>query len=164
MTLRVATEQPLKLYITYAKQDSRFREELALHLAPLERQGVIEIWHDRLILPGQDRTAIVDARLEEADIILLLISPDFLASEYSYDIEVRRALERHKEGTAVVIPILLRPCFWLKSPLGGLQPLPANGRAIKLWSDRDSAWLDAVEGIYDLSRKQCVAPSRAVVK
>ena len=148
--LTVAVQPPLKLYIAYAEHDSRFREQLTLHLAPIQREGEIVFWHERLILPGQDRAIAVDERLEMADIILLLISPDFLASDYLYNIEINRALMRHAAGTAIVIPILLRPCFWTRTPLCQLQPLPANSRAIKLWSNRDSAWLHVTAEICNL--------------
>lgn len=148
------SQQPQKLYIAYAEQDSRFRAELALHLAPLQRQGEVIFWHDRLILPGQDRESITDSRLEESDIILLLVSPDLLASDYVYEREVRRALELHLENRAIAIPILLRPSFWQRTPLSRLHPLPANSRAIKLWTDRDLAWLHVIEGIYSLVRQR----------
>lgn len=139
--------RPLQLYIAYAKQDSHFRAQLALRLIPIERQGKIVFWHDCLILPGADRRSTVDELIENADIILVLVSPDLIASDYVYENEVRRALERHEEGSAIVIPILLRPCLWLKTPLCPLQPLPENGREIKCWANKDSAWLDVAKGI-----------------
>lgn len=143
-------QKPLKLFIAYAQSDSKYRDQLAIHLAPMQRQGEITYWYDRLILPGQDRASIIDECLENADIILLLVSPDLLAASYVYDSEVRCALDRHANGDAIVVPILVRPCFWLNTPLSQLQVLPANNRAIKLWSDRDSAWLHVTEGLYSL--------------
>ena len=142
-----AQHRPQQLYVAYAKPDSHFRAQLALHLIPIERQGKIVFWHDCLILPGQDRTVTIDKMIENADIILVLVSPDLIASDYVYESAVRRALERHEEGSAMVIPILLRPCLWLKTPLCQLQALPENGREIKCWADKDAAWLDVAKGI-----------------
>ena len=89
----------------------------------------------------------IDAALERADLILLLVSANFIDSDYCYDVEVTRALERHDTGTARVIPIIVRACKWQRAPFGQLQALPQDGRAVRLWRDRDSAWRDVADGI-----------------
>src|SRR5260221_9866333 len=95
---------PLSVFIAYAHEDELLRQQLETHLSLLHRQGLISEWHDRDILPGAEWAREIDARLETASIILLLISADFLASDYCYELEMQRALERHKRGEARVIP------------------------------------------------------------
>jgi TIR domain len=105
------------------------------------------VWHDRKIGAGTEWKGQIDAHLESAELILLLVSPDFLASDYCYDVELKRALKRHEAGTARVIPIILRPVDWHSAPFGKLQALPTDGREISTWRVRDQAYKDVVEGI-----------------
>ena len=100
----------------------------------LKRQGIIEAWHDRRILAGAQLDDAISAELERADIVLLLISSDFLASEYCYAREMTRALERHREGVCVVIPVILRPCDWTDAPFAGLMALPTDGKPVTQWA------------------------------
>jgi tetratricopeptide (TPR) repeat protein len=114
----------------------------------LKRNKVIREWHDRRIIAGQEWDGQIDKHLESADVILLLVSPDFLASDYCYDMEVKRAMERHDTGEARVIPIILRYCDgWQSAPFGKLQALPKNARPVKDWPDRDKAFADVAAGI-----------------
>src|SRR6266700_2234102 len=115
---------PLSVFISYAHEDEPLRQQLEAHLSLLRRQGWIADWHDRQILAGNEWARDIDEHLEMASIILLLISPDFLASDYCYDIEMQRALERHRRGETRVIPIILRPVDWHGAPFGQLQCLP----------------------------------------
>jgi len=110
----------------YSHQDEDLRKELEKHLATLRRYGVIDIWQDRRIGPGDEFDREISNQLESADIVLLLVSSDFLHSDYCYDIEVKRALERHAEGSTRVIPAILRPCDWQKTPLGKLNATPTE--------------------------------------
>ena len=105
---------PVEVFYSYAHKDEAFRNELEKHLSLLRRQGLITAWHDRHILPGTDWAQAIDEHLERASVILLLISADFLASDYCYGLEMQRALERHQANEARVIPILLRPVDWNK--------------------------------------------------
>ena len=105
---------PVEVFYSYAHKDEAFRNKLETHLSLLRRQGLITAWHDRHILPGTDWSQAIDEHLERASVILLLISADFLASDYCYGIEMQRALERHQANEARVIPILLRPVDWNK--------------------------------------------------
>ncbi|WP_437477905.1 AAA family ATPase [Sorangium sp. So ce1014] len=142
-----AARRPARLFFSYSHRDEVLRDELETHLALLKREGLLEGWHDRRILAGEARQGEVDKRLEAADLILLLVSADFVASDYCYDTEMRRALERHDAGDAKVIPIVLRPSDWSSGPFARLQALPSDGKAVTLWKDRDEAWTDVVEGI-----------------
>ncbi len=138
----------LELFIAYAKKDAGFRDELTVHLGALKRQGVIRLWHDGEIAAGQERHSAIYEHLESAGIILLLVSPDFVNSDFCWDIEMKRALERHDSEEARVIPILIRPVAnWDRIPIAKLQPLPRSGEAVAAWPDRDSAFVDVVEGI-----------------
>jgi hypothetical protein len=120
---------------------------LEQHLSLLQRQGIIAGWHDRKIGAGEEWKGAIDKNLEEAQVILLLVSSSFLASKYCYDVETKRAVERHDRGEASVIPIILRSCDWHKAPFGKLQALPKDGRAVTSWRNRDEAWTDVAQGI-----------------
>jgi hypothetical protein len=137
----------VEVFCLYVHEDEKTRNELGKHLSVLEQQGVIKIWHDQRIIAGEAWKNSTNEYLESASIILLLISPDFMDSDYCYGTEMTRAIERHNEGTARVIPIILRPCDWQGSPFSKLQVLPKEGKPVTLWVDRDSAFLDVVQGI-----------------
>lgn len=137
----------MEVLFSYAHEDESLRDELAKHLKALEDEGVVRAWHDRNIVAGQNWDAEIDARLNSADIILLLVSPDFLASDYSRTVEIKRALERDAAGEASVIPVILRPCPWHRTILSSLQALPKDGKAVTLWSNVDAAFLDVADGI-----------------
>jgi len=115
------------VFVSYSHRDERYRQKMNVAFAQLRRSMRITIWHDRKIMPGQEWDQEIGEKLETADIILLLVSPDFLASDYAYGREMQRALERHKSGSAKVVPIILRPCDWHDSPLGVLQAFLAKG-------------------------------------
>jgi internalin A len=138
---------PMKIFFSYAHEDEKPRARLQKHLALMERSGAITIWFDRKLLPGQKWANVIDTHLEQADIVLLLVSADFVASDYCWDKEMARALERHNAGDGVVIPILVRPVDYAGAPFAQLQMLPSNGRPVSLWGSRDAAWADAVKGI-----------------
>jgi hypothetical protein len=135
------------VFCSYAHKDESFRNRLEISLRILQRQHLIELWTDRLIVAGQSFHDVLNREINRADIILLLVSFDFIASDYCWDIEMRRALERHEAGDAVVIPILLRPCPWEDSPFGSLAALPREGRPINTFDDPDEAYLEIVTEI-----------------
>ncbi len=137
----------IRLFYSYSHRDSRFREELEGHLSQLRRGGLISEWSDRLISPGQEWRAAITRGLDTADMILLLISPDFMVSDYCYGVEVETAVSLHERGLARVIPIILRPVDWDNAPFGQLQALPSLGKPVTRWRNRDEAWLDVVRGL-----------------
>jgi hypothetical protein len=128
------------VFFSYSHKDEALRDELEVHLAMLIRQGLISTWHDRRISAGEVLDSAVDENLEAADIILCLASPEFIASEYCYSREMQRALERHENGEARVIPVILRHCEWDQTPLKGLRGTPRDNKPIMAWPDRDEAF------------------------
>ena len=141
----------LRLFFSYAHEDESLRDELEKHLAILKHQGIVATWHDRRIRAGQPIHTAIDAQLEQADVILLLVSPDFLASEYCYAKEMRRALERHRDDEALVIPVILRPCDWQEAPFGDLAALPKDGRPVTKFRNLDDAFLEVTRAIRALA-------------
>jgi eukaryotic-like serine/threonine-protein kinase len=139
---------PVTIFYSYANEDETLRNKLEKHLSLLQRQGIITAWYDRLILPGMDWAHNISKYLNEASIILLLISSDFLASDYCYNIEMQQALERQKAGEARVIPIILRPVDWQNAPFAYLQCLPLNGKPVIEWENQDAAFLDITKSIH----------------
>ncbi len=129
------------------------REELGKHLRILERRKTVEIWHDRMISPGENWATKIDKQLEGADIIVLLISADFLNSDYAYGIEMARALERHQAGEARVIPIIVRAAAWELTPLAELQALPKDAKPIAEWDHPARAWTDITRGIQRVAQE-----------
>jgi hypothetical protein len=138
---------PIRLFYSYSHKDEDLRKELEDHLSLLRRQGVISGWHDRMIGAGEEWRGELDKNMDEAQIILLLISPSFLASDYCYDIETKRALERHDKGEATVIPVLLRPVDWEGAPFARLQGLPIDLRPVTTWTNKDEAFMNIAKGI-----------------
>jgi hypothetical protein len=122
--------KPPEVFISYAHLDEELRDELDAHLSVLKYRKRISAWHDRRIEPGHDWEKEIDARLNSAQIILLLVSPRFFASGYIMGVEVKRALERDAAGEARVIPIILKPVQWQKTDLGRLQALPKDGKPV----------------------------------
>ena len=140
-------QRPAELFFSYAHRDEDLRNELAKHLTLLRRQGVLSEWHDRQITAGSEWVGAIDHHTNSADVVLLLISADFIASDYCYDIEMRRALERHASGEARVIPVILRAVEWTGAPFGHLQALPTDARPVTSWSNRDEAFADVARGV-----------------
>ena len=147
MKEEAAEQSPVNLFYSYAAEDEALRNELEKHLALLRRQGFINPWHQRLIVPGTDWNQAIDEQLNKSEIILLLISADFIASDYCYGIEMQRALERNENGEAMVIPVILRPTDLQNAPFARLACLPGNNKPVTLWEDRDEAFLNIAYGI-----------------
>ena len=150
---------PVTIFFCYAREDEALLNKLKTHLRPLQRQGLIDVWYDRDISAGTEWEQEIREHLNTAQIVLLLVSPDFIDSEYCYSIEMKRALERHARGEAKVIPIILRPVYWYGEPLGKLQALPTDGKPIRGpdWHDLDSALYDVTAGIHKVV-EQLTAP------
>jgi TIR domain len=138
-----------KIFYSYSHRDSVLRRSLETHLSLLIRDGLVTDWYDAKILPGTEWNDEIARKLEESDIILLLVSMDFVKSDFCWGNEMTRALERHQEGTAAVIPIILKPMErgWKTTTFGKLQALPSNAKPVTKWRNRDEAWADVVNGI-----------------
>lgn len=136
-----------KLFFSYSHKDEELRDELETHLSTLKREGLIAALHDRRITAGDRLDDAIHAYLEEADVILCLLSPDFIESDYCYSREMTRALERHATGEAKVIPVVVRHCDWRNTPLAQLRGTPRDNRPVRSWPDRDEAWFDVAQDV-----------------
>lgn len=135
------------LVFSYSHADEALRNELEKHLSPLKRTGKNTTWHDRRIVPGQEFENQIDHYFSQADIILLLISSDFIASDYCYQVEMTNALERHKRGEAVVIPVILRECAWHQLPFGSIMAATIDGKAISRFATHDEGYVQVAEAV-----------------
>jgi tetratricopeptide (TPR) repeat protein len=138
---------PVEVFCCYSHADEKWLRRVETHLSLLQRQGLISVWNDRLIAPGVDWVKTIDAHLETASVILLLVSADFLASDYCYSVEMKRALERHAANEARVVPLLVRPVDWKGAPFAHLQALPFDARPLSTWQDKDAALANIVAGL-----------------
>ena len=135
------------VFFSYSHADEALRNELEKHLSVLRREDVITTWHDRRIGPGEELHGQINGQLNSADIVLLLVSADFLASDYCYDVEMIRAMERHERGEARVIPVILRPCDWHGAPFGALMAVPSDGKPVTKHASLDDGFLEVARAI-----------------
>lgn len=138
---------PVEVFYSYSHKDEKLRDELENHLSILKRDGVITGWHDCKMGAGRELDGEIDAQLDSAAVILLLVSADFLASDYCYDIEAKRAMEWHESGEAVVIPVILRSVDWKDAPFSKLKALPKDAKPVTSWINQDEAFTDVARGI-----------------
>jgi hypothetical protein len=137
----------IEVFISYSHQDQALRTELEKHLSNLKRQNIITSWYDGNIIPGKELEPEIMQHLKHAQIILLLVSADFIASDFCYSIEMKEAIARHNANQARVIPILLRPTDWKGAPFAILKMLPTDAKAVTRWPTLDDAFEDVVQGI-----------------
>lgn len=130
----------IKIFISYAHEDEKYKEELEKHLKPLKRRNVIDSWNDREILPGVEWEEQIKTKFESAEVILFLISPDFISSDYINDVEIKKALDRYNKNEVIIIPIILRPVDFSYLEISKFQALPKDGKPISSWDDPDEAW------------------------
>jgi tetratricopeptide (TPR) repeat protein len=143
----------IEIFCCYSRKDQELLENLKAHLAPLRRQGLINIWNDTDISPGTDYEDEINKHLDSANIILLLVSPDFMNSDYCYSTEMERAMERHNKGESCVVPIILRPVLFKDAPFGKIQALPTDAKPVKRWADPDDAFFDVAAGIQKIAEE-----------
>jgi tetratricopeptide (TPR) repeat protein len=143
----------MEVFYSYSDQDQEYIGKLESHLSTLKRKGAISCWHHHAITAGSEFKKEIDTHLSRAEIILLLVSADFLASDYCQDIELQRAMERHQKGESRVIPIILRPCDWEGTEFAKLQPLPEKAKPITTWENEDEAFLDVAKGIGNVCKE-----------
>jgi hypothetical protein len=153
----------LNIFFAYSRVDSSYRERLDKHLSGLKRKEYINTWYDGKIEPGKEWEKEIDNQLSRADIILLLVSADFIASDYCYEHEMRKAISRHEKGDAVIVPVLLHPCDWHDTPFAKIQALPQNGKPISdtYWHSAETAFSEialrikeVVERLLEVKSKQ----------
>ena len=135
----------MKAFISYSHKDAAALERLHDHLKVLRQEGHIDTWFDREILAGGEIDAEIEERIESSELFLLLVSPDFLASDYCVEKEMKMALGRHHSDDAKVVPIIIEPCDWAHTALGNLKALPRDGKPISEWPNKNSAYLDVVQ-------------------
>jgi tetratricopeptide (TPR) repeat protein len=149
---------PFSVFISYSHRDRVLRQELENHLSNLRRQNIIASWYDGDISPGDEWKPQITEHLNTDQIILLLISADFMASDFCYSIEMAQAIARHDANQARVLPIILRPTDWKGAPFSKLKFLPTDGKAVTRWPTHDDAFEDIVKGIReaidDLQKKE----------
>ncbi len=143
------TEAAISVFISYSRKDKDLLDSFIIHLAGLVNTGQITLWHDRDIEAGSEWEPVLQHQLNTAKIIILLISANFIASEYCYGNELKRAIERHNAGDAHVVPVILKPCLWNrpKIPFSKLNVLPNDALAVTKWPDPDEAFTVIVEHI-----------------
>jgi TIR domain len=166
--------RPIEVFCAYSHKDEGLRNELDSHLSPLRRTGLVSVWYDRRISPGSEWVGEINEHLNRADVVLLLVSSDFIDSDYCYDKEMTRAIQRHQLREARVIPVILRDCVWDFLPFSKLLALPSDGKPVVAWSRRDEAFKDVALGIRRVAQelgqkdpkpwREDVAPSDALSK
>jgi len=147
---------PLRLFYSYSHEDAPILDQLRKHLAPLRHERIVVDWYDREILPGSAWERRISERLEAADIVLALISADFIASRYAYGRELTRALELHDRGRLVLVPVIARPSYWQRLPIAHLQVLPEGANPITTASssgERDASFVSVVQGVERVARE-----------
>lgn len=137
----------LKVFLSYAHEDEEMKNQLDKFLINLKRSGSIEVWQDRQLLAGDKWDQAIKDELAKADIVLLLISVDFNASNYIWEKELAIAMQRHEKGEARVVPIILRNCEWSDMPYAKLQALPVNGKPVSDYTNKDSAYTEIAREI-----------------
>jgi hypothetical protein len=143
----------IEVFISYSQEDENLLNELDKHLSSLRRSHLIRTWNDSKVEAGTDRIQETAKRLKSADVILLMVSANFLASDHRYMVELKQAVHRHEAGEARVIPIILRPVDWYDTPFSALKPLPKDGDPVTLWKNQDEAFLDIAKGIRSVVEK-----------
>jgi hypothetical protein len=138
---------PLRVFYSYAREDEVYLRELEKYLVVLKRQGLITTWFDQQLSPGADWSREINDRLKTADIILLLVSQDFIASDFIYQKELKVVLRMHELGENRVVPIILRPVSWQDTPLAKIPVLPRGGRPVSTYRHRDEAFSEIVSSI-----------------
>jgi hypothetical protein len=138
------------MFISYSHKDEKHRMKLESHLEKLQKSGMVAVWTDREIMPGQEWAKQIDKNLNSAGIILMLISNNFISSDYCYDIEMKTALAKHRKGTAIVIPVILRKCRWRVEEFAKLEALPAKGIPIEQFTPKNEAYTSIARAIYKL--------------
>ncbi|MFC3077682.1 toll/interleukin-1 receptor domain-containing protein [Phenylobacterium terrae] len=152
------------VFFSYSHADEGLRDQLEKQLAMLKRQGVIDTWHDRRIGAGVHIDHAINEHINSDEIILLLVSPDFIASDYCYEIEMKRAMERHAAGEAVVVPVILRACDWHHAPFGKLNATPRDGKPITQWPDADEAFLQVAKAVRAAAKGLAKTPQTAAAE
>lgn len=140
----------MKAFVSYSHQDNKFLDILHKHLAQLKREGMLTTWTDREIHAGSQLDAEIETAITSSSIFIALISPDYIASNYCYEREFQKALSLQESGQLTIIPVIVEPSDWLNTPFQKFKALPKDGKAISLWDNVNTAFLDVVQNIRKL--------------
>jgi hypothetical protein len=135
------------IFISYSHADELLKEELLKHMAPLAHLNLVQTWHDRKMIAGDHIDAEISRELRNSNLILLLISADFLNSEYCYHVEMEEAVKRHNRGEVKIIPVILRHCYWKETPFGKLVAARKDAKPVSDYRSRDEAFLEVIMAI-----------------
>ena len=139
--------EPIEVVISYSHKDVKAVEQLETHLSTMKRSNFINLWYDRSIKAGREWDETIRQKFATADVILLIVTPDFIASDFCYCKEMDWALQRHQNHETCVIPVIFRPTQWAKAPFSVLQALPHEGKPVTEWQSRVQALLNVAQGI-----------------
>jgi hypothetical protein len=145
------TDSPTVL-VSYARNDVTFFEELSAHLSLLQRKGVINFWHEGRIRAGDAWADVIESQVQQAEIFILLVSADFLSSEFVWGHELPALLERQRKGKARIIPVIIRPCLWQESPIAALKIFPTDGKPVSGSPNPDRAWVSLARYVEEVAR------------
>jgi hypothetical protein len=155
-------DKKVSVFISYSHADNSLKEDFLKHLSPLKRSLDITEWHDRDILVGSNLDENILSKLVDYDIILFLISPDFLNSNYCYDVELMEGLRRADIDDARIFPIIVKPCLWKETPLSNFLCIPEDGKPVVSFDNEDDAWVSVAlqlkRTITDLIETRSVLP------
>lgn len=146
----------ISAFISYAHADELLKDRFLVHLAALRREGLIGVWHDRMLRPGEHLNSAIDIELAAADLVILLVSPCFIHSNYCYEKEMQRAFARAKSGQCKVTAVILEPCQWANIPiegggrLGDFLAVPRDGKPVTEWPNRNAAFNNVIAAIREL--------------
>jgi len=143
----------IDIFIAYSHNDLIYKDQLKKFMRPLLNSGQVKVWDDRDIEAGREWEAEIKERLYGADVILLLVSPDSLDSDYFYGKEVEVSLQRHTKGEAVVVPVILRPCLWEDTPISILEALPTKAKPVTQWPSQDEAFTDVAKSLGKITKR-----------
>lgn len=136
-----------KIFLSYAHEDDDYQNQAVAHLSVLEHSGKIASWHDRMIMPGSNWKEEIDKQLRVADVIVALVSADFIASEYCSGIEMSEAISRHEKKRSILIPVVVRPVLISETPFAKFEALPPDAKPVSEWISRDEAWKTVTRGV-----------------
>jgi hypothetical protein len=143
----------IEVFFSYSHKDEALMHRVRKQLVLFDRQGRIAKWWDRKIDAGGQWKEEIHRELLSSKIVLLLVSPNFLASDYCYEIELAQAMKQHEEKKSIVVPVILRPCAWQSASFGRFQAVPKDGKAITQWKDRDEACLDVATRVMKIVKR-----------
>lgn len=141
----------MKAFISYSHKDQNYLERLKIHLAQMRREGLISDWTDQEIHVGSSLDDVIGTALSSSELFLALLSPDYIASNYCYNKEFKEAQKMQDEGKLIIVPVIIEPCEWQKTPFGNLKAIPKDGKAVSDWTNPNNAFLNVIDELRRLT-------------